>query len=38
MRLHKYVNEHGWIKLDFLLRKKSLKLVYKGRSVFVYPT
>lgn len=38
MRLHHYINENGYLKLDLLLRKGILKIVYKGRSAFVYPT
>lgn len=38
MRLYQYINEHGYLKLDSLLRKKALRIVYKGRASFVYPT
>lgn len=36
--MHRYINENGYVKLDRLVRLKILKIVYKGRSAFVYPT
>ena len=38
MRLYEYINFNEYMKLDILLRKKALRIVYKGRSAFVYPT
>jgi hypothetical protein len=37
MKLYKYIAGNGLMMLDFLIRKKSLKIVYKGKSAFVYP-
>ena len=38
MRLYRYTRENGLMKLDRLIRAGALKIVYKGRSAFVYPT
>lgn len=38
MRMHRYINENGLMKLDRLVRLNVLRVVYKGRSAFVYPT
>lgn len=37
MEMYKHIQEHGYLRTDFLVRKNALKIVYKGNRVFVYP-